>query len=224
MSLSRMMTRSRSRKRSTKKQCTQKCLLGSELSFEKARVQEGRPLVPACTSTGPGLHCYKCKRWCCDFCLRRFIAAAGRLADNDRWCLEVREYLQTGEAPTEFLGCCCELRELKEAIYKARHDRYMADPVPTRYDGYLLYDEFGIVISPPLDGVVDIHGSNKYVGPDGTLPAAFHCVLGEKPTQRYHTNDIRLTGSSVRLEHLTPDGPEDVPDSSGHQQGSTTKT
>ena len=116
-----------------------------------------------------GLKCTLCDSFTCNACLANITSMMNDFKCVDAWHDIVCSYLQNQPPPSPFIGHCCEVKSTTEP----RIDEVVA----MRYDGYLVIEEFGVMIRSTFCGI-DIHGLGKV---DGQFPGARHFVI-DRPT------------------------------------------
>ena len=134
-----------------------------------------------------GLVCAKCHRFSCKKCLE---VIAGKATRHNDWCRIVREYLDGKQIPSSFVGHCCEWQQVQE-VSNCKKER--------RFDGYIYFPEFSIMINPNFHGV-DIHALGR--DPDHNLDAVVHAVVNEDVAVECKSLNIIPDRSSARIVDL----------------------
>jgi hypothetical protein len=139
-----------------------------------------------------GLRCTDCRGFVCDACLQVVIEKVEekrkRLPVDDRWYLEVQEYLQNGTVPKRFVGHCCEWAFHKKEGANAASSAAK----PRRYDGHLVLPEYGLLLDSPFNGDVDMHA---FGNGDREIKGVWHALVPEAST-----------AIQAHDENLVPDG------------------
>ena len=137
-----------------------------------------------------GLYCPKCLQFSCNACLSVITEKAANEGLTDQWCQTVEKHLLGQSIPSSFLGHCCEWQnQLKPPL----------PAVDMKYDGYLFFPEFAVMIEPNFAGV-DIHA----LGRDGMhhLEPVWHAVVDQPVAAQCYSTDIAPDGSAARIVDL----------------------
>lgn len=120
-----------------------------------------------------GLRCSKFRGFVCDTCLKLVLKEVTKQdLNDDKWCIDVQEYLLKGALNETFVGHCCEWLQLKKSAAKATEHAGLE----RRYDGHLVIPEYGLLLDSPLNGDVDMHA---FGNGDPQLPGAWHGLVNE---------------------------------------------
>jgi hypothetical protein len=161
-----------------------RCLLCHSMGLRSRPGKTAAELV----SASKGVRCSICRGFVCDTCLKVVINKVNKnsLLD-DRWCLEVQEYLGSAIVPDKFIGHCCEwLLHKKEG---AKVAEFAA--AARKFDGHLVLPEYGLLLDSPLNGDVDMHA---FGNGDPQIKGVWHALVPEDTAIKAHA------------ENLVPDG------------------
>ena len=168
-------------------QSTNHCVFCSVQSLSKPRTKAKAVHYAADKS---GLCCSKCYRFSCNACLRVITGKAANIGLTDMWCKTVEKHLSGQSISAPFFGHCCEWQNKPKL------------PLPfvdMKYDGYIFFPEFAVMIDPNFAGV-DIHA----LGRDGThnLEPVWHAVIDQAVASQCYDMDITPDGSAARIIDL----------------------
>ena len=137
-----------------------------------------------------GLCCSKCYRFSCNACLRVITKKAADIGLADVWCQTVEKHLSGQLISAPFCGHCCEWQNQTKASLPV---------VNMKYDGYIFFPEFALMIDPNFAGV-DIHA----LGRDSmhNLAPVWHAVIDQAVASQCHNMDVTPDGSAARIIDL----------------------
>ena len=116
--------------------------------------------------------CADCVIAVCDDMRRRKIHA------NDSWYEEVQDFIKWGKPVSKnFIGHCCEVRlRIEKCVEEQKKNLVINKNQELRWDGYLHFPQLHILIPPPMNDYIDIHGLGKEDELD--VPGLLHGVVG----------------------------------------------
>ena len=127
-----------------------------------------------------GIRCVRCGNTICEACAVAILKVTKKYIATDRWCYSMYKFLKDGNMGSlerEYHCHACELEPYRD-IARAKGTRLKeVCAKPARYGGYIHFYQFDLIVSPPLDKYVDIHGCGKVNDDSHGNFGAYHAVI-----------------------------------------------
>lgn len=146
------------------------CFFCDDSTIEKKQLDQklktGKEL-PGFKPAPEGFICSQCRGFACKTCVQQIIEVydGKKLTSKDRWCQEVKKRMSEGDYNAPILGHCCE--------WKQTLDTQPETPTDLKYDGYLVFPEFKVMLDSPFCSV-DIHGLSNTTMNDAVWHGVIH--------------------------------------------------
>ena len=115
----------------------------------------------------------------------------------------------------------CELKEFEDVSRNPSETERIMDGFPDKCSGFTLFWEFGLLVGPPLNGLIDVHGCGRHLNdPFFNTCRAIHGNTSHSLGVKMKWNDARLHGSlahAVQIKfHLNAQLPDLHPRTRNH--------
>ena len=153
------------------------------------------------TKSDLGVKCPHCSIYICGSCIMGFLErGCHKFVDDDRWSYDMSYFHQWGILPAKDFRChACEWSHEKDnaRIDQKKYLEQCKEYLP--FLGMLCFYEFGILVTAPLDQLLDVHACAKYKTDKFGEFGAWHCVIDINLAQEMRKQGIEADGKIVDI-------------------------
>ena len=118
-----------------------------------------------------------------------------KIEEGDNWYFHMKNVLCSGKVPPpDFVGHCCEVRKKIEESRQA--DPHITSVSSLKFDGYLHLPQLHVLVPPPMDRFVDIHGFGAESEMD--TPGLIHAVVNRETARLCYIHNVVPNGRNCK--------------------------
>ena len=176
-----------------------KCICCNTKSTEDLVTNEKCPFY--FTPSDMGVKCSHCCSYTCGACIKGFLdRGCSKYVKIDRWSYDMSYFQRWGILPCNTFQChACEWNHEKDnaRMDQKRYLKQCKDILP--HLGMLCFYEFGILVTAPLQQLIDIHACAKYKSDKFGEFGAWHCVIDVNTAQAMKAKGIETDGTKAAV-------------------------